>query len=507
MLALSRDRRRLRLTAVLGGVAVFLLLCVRMTGSAATESTPGLQFLGHRRPSSQRKSYKPSSSQTPITDGSMIRPSDSGSPFIGFYGEITSFAPPTTCRPGGSHPLHTELQSVTTSHRKFFRIKFGTEEVINPNIIPHPYLNDTWIVVAQRAGDENAGIDNPSAELVCSARFVDEALTCVDVDAEEGLYADDGHGDQSWFGSVEPMLLPVEATSSEPGSCPDEIRIFSLNVGLHDARVFHGPSSPLILYGSNSHSTCFGQWLQDFRTLVPDIWSSTSDSSGNSDDEQQHILDKSDFSTGTELQRPTPHNAIEKNWFLFWDAAGDAYVQTDLTPRRSFAHLHPDGSVGRGSHDIHPQSAQLDDKCLAQYLPRTPDLDQASNSLAVTLCRRANPECVPDDENTFVFVIVQHRTVFEGHTAYHPYVVVFRHSAPFEVWAVSKRPIWISGRGLFRSGDTEGFSITSMSWRDKGQTYHGYVDDVLFLAFGIEDNEGAAIDVLAGDLLANLGLC
>ena len=49
--------------------------------------------------------------------------------------------------------------------------------------------------------------------------------------------------------------------------------------------------------------------------------------------------------------------------------------------------------------------------------------------------------------------------------------------------------------------------MTSLSWNTHGQKYHGYSDDVLFIAFGIEDSKTAAIDIVAGELLMDLGLC
>jgi hypothetical protein len=51
------------------------------------------------------------------------------------------------------------------------------------------------------------------------------------------------------------------------------------------------------------------------------------------------------------------------------------------------------------------------------------------------------------------------------------------------------------------------FYVTSLSWKGQGQRYHGYIDDVLFVAFGIEDEKSAAIDLVAGDLLQDLGFC
>ncbi|CAN8099677.1 unnamed protein product [Discula destructiva] len=529
---LIKDPRRLRLTFILGAAAGFLFLCLRLASTTASETFLGLNlswpgplfFFFSSSSSSSSPSSSSSSSHTSTTDGSVIRLPESGNEFIGLFGEITGFAPPITTRPGGGHPLHTELQSISTSDRKYFHIHVGREPAINPNIIPHPHREDTWIVVAQRrVEDENAAEDlaaaatttlaRPAVELVCNAQFVFEMLACVDDD--DGLELGDSHP------------LPIApTTTADPASCKDKLNFLSLNVGPHDARVFYGPRSPFVVYGSNSQFTCFGQWIQDLRGLVPDFWGSNTSGDEMGSSTQQMSYDDGGIGgggiggggiggeftaqNGTEMQRPPPYAMVEKNWFLFWASGGEAFVHFDIAPRRSFAKLYPDGSVGP---DLALASAELDDKCLGRYLPRVPDLTvfesvhQATNSLAVTLCRRADPECKPNKDNTFVFIIFQHKTFFEFHAAYHPYVMLFRQRAPFEVWAVSKRPIWISGRNLLPSGDTEMFYITSMSWRARGQTYHGYVDDVLFLAFGIEDRETAGIDVLAGDLLANLGLC
>jgi hypothetical protein len=46
-----------------------------------------------------------------------------------------------------------------------------------------------------------------------------------------------------------------------------------------------------------------------------------------------------------------------------------------------------------------------------------------------------------------------------------------------------------------------------MSWKTPGQMYHGYMDDDMFLGFGIEDSVSAGIDIRASDLLQDLGYC
>ncbi len=94
--------------------------------------------------------------------------------------------------------------------------------------------------------------------------------------------------------------------------------------------------------------------------------------------------------------------------------------------------------------------------------------------------------------------------------------------SPFDIYGISTKPLWIHGRRVAGEGkqsnssnpeesgawkQTEMIYITSMSWKSHGQKYHGYLDDVLFLAFGVEDADTAGIDIVAGDLFLDLGLC
>lgn len=380
---------------------------------------------------------------------------------------------------------HNEIFSVSTTDETYFPIDFGEEKTLNPNIIPHPTLQDTWIVVAQRRPDEQ-GKSSLRAELVCNARFEYERLVCIDP----------------------PGILPIAATSGD--KCVGDLAYFALNSGPHDARVFYGPEAPYTTYGSNSAFSCFGQWIQDLRSLVE--WPAT---------EAITFFDK--YQSGTELQRPAPYGVMEKNWFIFWDQVGDTYVHHDVYPARVFARLEEDGSVGS---DLAPLARESDERCMARYIPLVAEelesIHQATNSLSITLCRRADPTCIPNDSNTYIFTIFQHKSYYFFHSVYEPYVMVFKPTSPFEIYGISSKPIWIHGRGkagesprpkgsefesLEEWNETEMFYVTSMSWKTQGQKYHGYIDDVLFIAFGIEDERTAGIDVVAGDLLRDLGLC
>ena len=392
---------------------------------------------------------------------------------------------------------HRQLLSTFPSE-KYFPISFTSEySAINPNIIPHPTLDSTWIIVAQL---DRSDVNNTVwfAELVCNARFTEaNVLEC----------------------SKSPTILPIAATSSD--DCTGELSWFNNNIGPHDARVFYGPNIPYTMFGSQSQHNCFGQWLQDFRTLYD--W-------GHEDFVGGH------FRKATDLQRPDSYGAIEKNWFVFWDLDGTMYAHYDVAPARVFALLEDDGSVGR---DLAPEiAARGDEHCLATYMPTfdpsteagLSDVHQATNSLSVTMCARHDRSCKPTAENTFVFTIFQQKYFYDLHAVYEPYVMVYQQRAPFGLHAISKRPIWINGRGRWNPpveldlensdyardlaakgrdslAQTEMFYVVSMSWKSRGSKYHGFLDDTLFISFGIEDETTAGIEVKAEDLLSDLGLC
>ncbi|KAF4972310.1 hypothetical protein FSARC_1089 [Fusarium sarcochroum] len=366
---------------------------------------------------------------------------------------------------------HHEVFSVSTKNKQFFEVDFGDYAALNPNFIPHPTLDNTWVVVAQWLQD--GGNHLWFAELVCDATFQDDVLKCL-------------HS---------PTTLPVTATIGGD-KCEGDMSYFEWNMGPHDARVFYGPEKPYTTYGSNSIHTCFGQFVQDLRTLT-----SWKGDMGN----------LSEFRIGTELQRPLslPWNAVEKNWFLFWDINDNMYTHYDITPNRKFAQINPDGSAG---DDLAPFSAVNDEQCLAKYLPKLAtnleSIHQATNSLKITMCRRDEPSCVPDESNTFIMVIFQHKSYFNYHSVYEPYVMMFKQQAPFEIHAISRKPIWIHGRKQYPDKSTSDmFYVTSMSWKSQERKYHGFIDDELFLGFGIEDERTAGINILAADLLKDMGLC
>lgn len=388
-------------------------------------------------------------------------------------------APPK--QPDGSD--HTVIYSGMTKDGKWFPIDFGDYGSYNPNLIPHPFHADSWYMVAQGlqpTGESDRPSPVYSLELVCEAHFVGGVMRC----------------------KKSPISVPIASTVSD--KCVGSLSWFNYFIGPNDPRVFFGPDRPYITYGSASQYTCLGQWIHDLRRLV-----------------RWNTLDALDttqrFFFPTELQRPPPYGDIEKNWFAFWDAAGEMYLHYDILPHRTFAHVSTDGTtIGA---NLAPETAARDDRCLQQHLAsrlrEKEHVHQATNSLAIVMCRRDDFTC-DAAQNTYIAAIVQHKT-YHGHNLYEPYLVLFENTAPFALHAISAKPYWINGRGKPGedwSGDpdiprdwSQMMYITSMNWKDEGLNYTGYLDDAIMIAFGIEDKAAGGIDVTAEQLVKELSLC
>lgn len=379
--------------------------------------------------------------------------------------------------------IHREVFSTSTPDGKYFLVDFKSEIGYNPNILPHETRNDSYYIVAQKLDYDTQELFS-FTEMICIAQFVGHNLQCIE----------------------EPWTLPIAATTGD--KCHGDLVMLGQNIGPHDARVLYGPEIPFVVYGSNSEYTCFGQFVQDFRELV--VWTG-----GKETDNDTHT-----FSVGTELQRPAPFGKVEKNFFLFWDTAGTMYNHVDVSPRRVFAQVHSDGSSGE---DLAPQAVG-DAQCMAKYMPAVAEelesIHQATNSLSITLCNRSDTSCIENDPQTYIITIFHHKSYYAFHSNYEQYVMIFNQNPPFEIYGISKKPIWFHGRGRPGEGarpkwfsetepwdHTEMVYATSMAWKEHGQKYHGHLDDILFIGFGVEDLKTAAIDIKAGDLLLDLGLC
>ena len=348
---------------------------------------------------------------------------------------------------------------------KYFELDFGERFVTNPNIIPHPHKDNTFVIIGQEVSD-GSWMDTYG----CEAEWrMDGKLACI----------------------TSPQSLPIRDTDSK--KCYNYPMLNSVK-GAHDMRLFYGPDAPYVIYGSQSQFACFGLMIQDFRSL----WYLGSPATG-------------DFVNDTELQRPKPWGEIEKNWFVMWTRDGRRIVHHDIWPERVFAELNGDGTVGKAIS----RRAKHDFECLETFLPEVApeneSIHQSTNTLQVTLCRRG--QCEPTDDNTVIISIYQYKTYYHYHALYEPYVMVMNSVAPYELVGLSSKPFWINGRGKTTKpqwaefGDSAMFYVVSIGWKSVTQKYHGFLDDELFVNFGIEDSTAGSIDVRASDLLRCIKKC
>lgn len=74
-----------------------------------------------------------------------------------------------------------EVQSSgLSSDKKWFPMTFLGQGSYNPNLVAHPWKNDTWYMIAQGSqipGNTKASLHN--VELVCEAAFIDNQIKCV----------------------------------------------------------------------------------------------------------------------------------------------------------------------------------------------------------------------------------------------------------------------------------------------------------------------------------------
>lgn len=190
------------------------------------------------------------------------------------------------------------------------------------------------------------------------------------------------------------------------------------------------------------------------------------------------------------------------------------YLHYNIFPSRSFARLSRDGS--EVSEDLAPFVSGKDNVCLQNFMPKLEyqeHIHQATNSLAITMCNRDDVNC-NKTENTYILTIFHHKRYHDGHNLYEPYIMIFEQSKPFGIYAISSKPFWINGRGKPGDGATDRpasqsqmMYITSMSWKAQSLTYHGFMDDEIMIAFGVEDRAAGAIDVIAQDLIREMHLC
>jgi hypothetical protein len=302
-----------------------------------------------------------------------------------------------------------------------------------------------------------------------------------------------------------------------------------------------------------SRYACFGLWLIDLRSLYEPLGPLLSSS--------PHHLSLGplkSYPTLTELTRnpPSTRAQIEKNWMFFYPSTGESFIHYDISnPKspsrgRTFAKV-----IGAGLTTLN-LTDPLELPCIPDITPDEPDKvkhngtwHQATNSLRLILCERADKKCTPTDHNAVFFAIIhrKHPNFLKLPLRYERYFIVWAATPPYSMLGISQHPILMANEtasGWFldenwdddpvnaevvaahqaslggESYDPHGgkgywayFTYTvSMSWAwgrevEVEEMNVGYLDDEVVLAIGIDDEGQGMARVRAGDLVQCLRAC
>jgi hypothetical protein len=252
-------------------------------------------------------------------------------------------------------------------------------------------------------------------------------------------------------------MTPPETVSIPPTpaeECTGSWSSFPDIPGFHDPRIFwSGKGEPLIMVNSASRYACVGLWITDLRTLHEPLKEILMSQPG----QLYHPGPLMSYPFLTELTRnpASTRASVEKNWFLFFPTAEEAYLHYDLSiPRREADRSKTVGGrtfakvIGNGF-----TTANLTDPFEAPCLLDEPDnrgkhghWHQTSNALKLILCRRVEAErgeCSEEQEGRAVHFAVMHRKFsndWDLPLRYERFFVVWDARPPFRMLAMSRYP-------------------------------------------------------------------
>lgn len=140
--------------------------------------------------------------------------------------------------------------------------------------------------------------------------------------------------------------------------------------------------------------------------------------------------------------------------------------------------------------------------CIHDVFLTDAHVHQSTPMLSLTLCNRG--KCKPSEDNTVLVGMVQRR--YDRPTWYDRRIVLYSSKAPYKMLSVSKK--------LSYQGETEAGTYAwtgSMVYYTHHKHFpppnHGFLDDEIWLSFGIKDSDGGWIDVRAKELTNEHYMC
>ncbi|KAF2102939.1 hypothetical protein NA57DRAFT_52481 [Rhizodiscina lignyota] len=271
------------------------------------------------------------------------------------------------------------------------------------------------------------------------------------------------------------------------------------------------------IYPIGNIKECFSMYMVDARAVTPRLDEALG--------EYGTHLPPIEFDTPVRLHRAEPRS-VEKNWAPFQAPfgpdAGDIFFNVELDGQRAYKFDRFDEYVRPVKTP--PSSSPLDE---AFYLsgagePEQPaepkratclhnlvdkygywQIHQGTPVLSMTLCNRG--ECEPNIHNTVNFGIIQPKYV-KPLNWYEPRIATWNITRPFEWRSISKRLTYHGTKSreyVYTMHMSYFFNTTS----PPENRAHGFLDDEIWLGFGVADSRGAFMDVDARELMADHHYC
>ncbi|KAJ4251490.1 hypothetical protein NW762_011477 [Fusarium torreyae] len=297
-------------------------------------------------------------------------------------------------------------------------------------------------------------------------------------------------------------------------------------IGPEDMKLFWTRTGePLLIFTHqvDDEIMCQGQFLIDVRAAMPELERVLGE-------EYSSRLPPIRFHEPTGLRREPPSGEEshpryqrEKNWapaqspfstddeLLFMVEPGQLFRWTsNEEPVESVVNAKDQRSAVEAPY---PPNAGPDETwhsqrsmtCMHDVMLDDRHVHQSSPMLSLTLCNRGT--CEPNEQNTIMLGMVQRRSdpPAAPFTWYDRRIAVYEAAPPYRMVSVSKK--------LTYHGEMDGRYIWtgSMSYYTNQTEFppsnHGFLDDEVWLGFGIKDAAAGWLDIRARDLVADHYLC
>jgi len=293
-------------------------------------------------------------------------------------------------------------------------------------------------------------------------------------------------------------------------------------IGPEDMKLFWTrKGAPLLIFTHqvDDENLCEGMFLIDARAAVPELVEALGDHA------RQIAPIQFDKPTGLRRLAPPGHEADaryqrEKNWAPIQSpfSEDDEELFFMVEPSRMFRYASTDEPVEEMAIEresaVEPTSEDEADEtwhstemtCVHDVMMTDKHVHQSTPMLSLTLCDRDT--CEPHEGNTVMLGMVQRRYDPPGYpfTWYDRRMAVYAATPPYNMLSVSKKLTYhgeADGKYIWTGSMVYFVNRTDIPYNRN----HGFLDDEVWLSFGIGDSAPGWLDIRARDLVEDHHHC